>query len=99
MLSNENLVCHLFQCNIVQFSHRLVIYIDRKRSCFDAINRCWSVGVSHESVTNVNEPQAMNRTENIDEKSDYEHDIAEETQFPTPKSNVSLLFSVFYTLA
>ena len=57
------------------------------------------VGVSHESVTNVNEPQAMDGTENIDEKSDYEHDIAEETQFLTPKSNVSLLFSVFCTLA
>ena len=57
------------------------------------------VGVSHESVTNVNEPQAMDRTENIDEKSDCEHDIAEETQFLTPKSNVSLLFSVFCTLA
>ena len=26
------------------------------------------VGVSHESTTNINEPQAMDRTENIDEK-------------------------------
>ena len=48
-----------------------------------------NVGVSHESATNVNEPKAMDRTENIDKKSDCEHDIAEETQFLTPKSNVS----------
>ena len=57
------------------------------------------VGVSHESTTNENEPQAMDRTENINEKSNCEHDTAEETQFLMPKSNVSLLFSVFCTLA
>ena len=80
----------------MQFSHKLVIYIDCKKSCFDAINRC----LSHESSTNVDEPQAMDRMENIEEKKcDCEHDIAEETQFLTPKSNASLLFSVFCTLA
>ena len=55
------------------------------------------VGVSHENATSVNDPQAMDRTENIDERSDCEHDIAEETQFLTPKSQCKfIVFSVLY---
>ena len=58
------------------------------------------VGVTHESATNVNDHRQL-----IDPKISMsicaycEHDIAEETQFLTPKSNVSSLFSVFFSLA
>lgn len=40
----------------------------------------------------------MDGSENFEDTSDYEHDVAEESQFITPKSNVSVLFSVFYIL-